>query len=43
MDMESLASALQMQLLEKDATLSINKTNNSMGIIQGDIFQNISK
>ncbi|CAN5428667.1 phosphorylating glyceraldehyde-3-phosphate dehydrogenase [soil metagenome] len=25
--------------IEKDATTSINKTNNSMGIIQGDIFK----
>ena len=28
--------------IEKDATVSISKTNNSMGIIQGDIFKNIS-
>ena len=28
--------------IEEDATVSISKTNNSMGIIQGDIFKNIS-
>ncbi len=28
--------------IEKDATASINKTNDSMGIIQGDVFKNIS-
>lgn len=29
--------------MEKDATVSINKTNNSLGIIHGDIFKNISR
>ncbi|MBG6110442.1 glyceraldehyde-3-phosphate dehydrogenase (NAD(P)) [Flavobacterium sp. CG_23.5] len=29
--------------IEKEATASINKTNNSMGIIQGDVFKNLFK
>ncbi len=29
--------------IEKDATVSINKTNHSLGILYGDIFKNISK